>query len=221
MREITPDAQAARAFQTALYGDHPYLLRPTAEAARKLTEREAQAWFQRVRRPANGVLVIVGDIAPEAAVQAAERRLGGWRGDPVAPPRPPAALSSGAETGGGAQLLYTNDPRRQSSTLRFGCVAPPVRTQRERIAHQVLAGLIKANVYTRLRLGKGVTYGYDVDAESLRGGTANIRGHVDVDGKATPGRDQYCATGSMARGPRRSPPSASSSSAGTRPAGAA
>jgi zinc protease len=186
LREVTPDAQAARAFRTALYGDHAYRLRPTAEAARTLTERQAQAWFQRVRRPANGVLIIVGDIAPEAAVQSAEKLLSGWRGDAAAPPPPPAALSPDAGLGRGAQLLYTNDPRRRSSTVRFGCIAPPVRTPRDRIVHQVLAGLIKANVYTRLRLGKGVTYGYDVDAESLRGGTAVIRGHVDVEGTATP-----------------------------------
>jgi zinc protease len=185
MRAATPAGQAARAFRAALFGDHPYRLHPTADEARTLTEGEARAWLGRVRRPANGVLVIVGDVDPEGAAQAADRLLAAWTGDATAPPPPPPPLSSAAARGD-APILRTNDPRRRSSTIRFACVAPPVRAPRDRIVHQLLAGMIKSNVLTRLRLGQGVTYGYDVDAESLRGGTAVIRGHVDVAAPATP-----------------------------------
>lgn len=184
-----PDAQAARAFRSALFGDHPYRLDPTAEVARQLTAREAEAWFARVRRPANGVLVIVGDITPETAVQAAEKALHGWKGDGAPPPPPPAPASPGPPTtdaDGGARLLYTSDPRRQSAYVRFGCVLPPVRAPRDNIVHQHLAGMMQANLRRRLRLVKGVTYGYDVDADVFRGGTAVLLGHLDVDGKSAP-----------------------------------
>jgi zinc protease len=192
MRAAAPDGQSVRAFHAALFGDHAYGARPTAEAVRALTDRAARAWLARVRRPANGVLVIVGDVDPESAAQAADRRLRDWTGDVTAPPPPPPPLApdrGAAATGSGVhgvQVLYTIDARRESSVVRFGCVVPPVRTPRDRIVHQLLAGLIKTNVFTRLRLGKGVTYGYDVDAESFRGGTAIIRGHIDVTGSATP-----------------------------------
>ena len=153
------------------------------------------------------------------------RRCSGWKGDAAPPPAAAPALSPAARATGptaARRLLYTNDPRRQSSTLRFGCVA----AARARAARQDrppdARGHDQGELYTRLRLGKGVTYGYDVDAESFRGGTAIIRGHVDVDGKATPGRDRGAARLVRRRAAhRRSPPNASSSSAGTRPAAAA
>ena len=190
LQASAPGDQAARAFRAALFGDHAYRLNPTAESARSLTEREAQAWFARVRRPANGVLVIVGDIAPENAVQAAARALGGWKGDATPPPPPPAPPSpdprTAAAADGGAQILHTIDPRRQSAFIRFGCFLPPVRTQRDKVVHHHLAGMIKANIRRRLRLGKGVTYGSDVDPDFFRGGTAILLGHLDVEGKSAP-----------------------------------
>jgi len=189
MHAADPDDQAARAFRAALFGNHPYHLFPTAEAARTLTEREAEAWFTRVRRPANGALVIVGDIVPENAVQAAEKMLRGWKGDTAPPPQPPAPPAPAARTAdqvAGLQILHTNDPRRQSSYIRFGCFVPPVRTQRDDIVHDALGSLMEANLRRRLRLAKGVTYGADVDTDSYRGGTAVLLGHLDVDAKATP-----------------------------------
>jgi predicted Zn-dependent peptidase len=161
---------------------------PTAAAARTLTEREAETWFSRVRRPANGALVIVGDIVPENAVQAAEKMLRGWKGDTAPPPQPPAPPAPAARTAdqaAGLQILHTNDPRRQSSYLRFGCFLPPVRSPRDDVVHHLLSSLMEANLRRRLRLAKGVTYGADVDPDYERGGTAALLGHLDVEAKAT------------------------------------
>jgi predicted Zn-dependent peptidase len=183
-----PQDQAARAFRAALFGSHPYHLTPTAAAARTLTEREAETWFSRVRRPANGALVIVGDIVPENAVQAAEKMLRGWKGDTAPPPQPPAPPAPAARTAdqaAGLQILHTNDPRRQSSYLRFGCFLPPVRSPRDDVVHHLLSSLMEANLRRRLRLAKGVTYGADVDPDYERGGTAALLGHLDVEAKAT------------------------------------
>ena len=141
-----------------------------------------------MRRPANGALVIVGDIVPENAVQAAEKMLRGWKGDTAPPPQPPAPPAPAARTAdqtAGLQILHTNDPRRQSSYLRFGCFLPPVRGPRDDVVHHLLSGLMEANLRRRLRLGKGVTYGSDVDPNFDRGGTATLLGHLDVDAKAT------------------------------------
>jgi len=183
-----PHDQATRAFRAALFGSHPYHLTPTAAAARTLTEREAETWFSRVRRPANGALVIVGDIVPENALQAAEKMLHGWKGDtapPPQPPAPPAPTARTADQAAGLQILHTNDPRRQSSYLHFGCFLPPVRALRDDVIHHLLSGLMEANLRRRLRLGKGVTYSADVDPSFDRGGTATLLGHLDVDAKAT------------------------------------
>jgi zinc protease len=182
----TPSDQAARAFVNELFGTHAYHLRPTAEMARKVTGPDAQAWLRRVRRPANGALIIVGDVDPEMALQAAERTLHGWTGDatpPPPPPQPPAGPMANRD--GGAQILYTNDPRRRTAFVRFGCFLPPVRTPRDSIVNDLLSSLIEGNFRRRLRLQKGVTYDYDVAARAYRGGTAVLFGQLDVAGKAS------------------------------------
>src|SRR6185436_11831935 len=60
--EATPEGKAAQAFRSALFGKHAYHLDPTTAEMRKVTEPQVTAWFERVWRPANGALVVVGEI---------------------------------------------------------------------------------------------------------------------------------------------------------------
>jgi predicted Zn-dependent peptidase len=187
--EATPEDRAARAFRTALFGGHAYHLRPPTDVVRKVTGPEATAWLARVRRPANGVLVIVGELDPDAAVRDAQRELGGWSGDrapPPAPLPPPAPAPAGPSATGGPRLVYVEDAHRASATLRFGCFLPPVRSPRDKLVHAMLANMLAGDLWDRLRLKAGVSYAPDVDAFALRGGTAWLEGTVDVDGKAAP-----------------------------------
>ena len=191
--EATPEGQAADAFRTALFGRHPYHLMPRTAEMRGLTEREIKAWLDRVRRPANGALVVVGEIDPEAVIKDAERMLHGWKGDPAAPPPPPAPPSLAAPAprappdvimaGRGAPTSHTQDARRKSADVHFGCFLPPVQTQRAEAAEILLAHLISDGLHTNLRWKKGVSYAPSADAEAERGGTAWIEGRVDVDAR--------------------------------------
>ena len=76
----TPAERADRAFSSALWGNNVYALRLTREVADKLTADQIHAWLDRVRRPANGALVIVGDVDPRAMARTAADSLGDWRG---------------------------------------------------------------------------------------------------------------------------------------------
>jgi zinc protease len=194
--EATPEGQAARVFRAELFGNHPYQLSPKTAEMRTVTEREIKAWFDRVRRPANGAMVVVGEIDPEGIVRDTERMLHSWKGAATAPPAPPAppplpppaprAPPDVVIAGSGARTVHTLDTRRRSADVRFGCFLPPVRAQRDEVVQTLLAHLMDDGLYSRLRWKMGVSYAPDVDAQTQRGGTAWIDGRVDVDARALP-----------------------------------
>jgi zinc protease len=186
--EQTPEGRAAHAFRTALFGKHPYRLSPTTAEVTPVTEREVQAWLDRVRRPANGALVVVGEIDAEGVIRDAGKALSNWTGDAApsppapAPPSPPAGLPSPMTAR--PALIYTQDSQRQSADLRFGCFLPPVRNSRDRVVNALLSDMLEAGLFNRLRWDLGVSYSLDVDADSVRGGTAWFNGRADIDAKA-------------------------------------
>jgi zinc protease len=189
--DATPERRASRAFRSALFGDHPYGAWEPVPEMRKLAERDVQAWFERVRRPANGALIAVGEIDPDGFVRDAERALHGWKGTtapPPAPPSPPAQAPSSAGSlvvaSSGARTVVTSDPRRQSADVRFGCFLPLVRTPRDNVVGSLLATLLDDGLYGHLRSQMAVSYAPDVDAKVRRGGTAWIEGRLDVDARA-------------------------------------
>jgi len=85
--------------------------------------------------------------------------------------------------GRGAPTSHTQDARRKSADVHFGCFLPPVQTQRAEAAEILLAHLISDGLHTNLRWKKGVSYAPSADAEAERGGTAWIEGRVDVDAR--------------------------------------
>jgi zinc protease len=191
--EATPDGRASRAFRTALFGKHPYHLTPTTAETRQLTERQVQAWFERVRRPANGALVVVGEIDPEGLVRDAERALHGWKGDPSPPPAAPAPPAQPASAlvpanvvlaKNGARTIHTEDPRRRTADVRFGCFLPPVRAPRDNLVNRLLSNMLSAHLSGQLRWKLAVNYSRDVGAETVRGGSSWISGQFDVDARA-------------------------------------
>ena len=148
-----------------------------------------------MRRPANGALMVVGEIDPEALVRDADRALRGWKGDRAAPPAPPPPPSPRAPTirvppdvvvarSGAARVAYTEDARRRTADLQFGCFLPPVRTPRDAIVNELLAALLGDGLRSDACARKGVSYAPHVHAETLRGGTAWLSGRVDVDARA-------------------------------------
>ena len=195
--EATPEGKAARVLRSELFGNHPYHLSPKTAEMRTVNEREIKAWFDRVRRPANGAMVVVGEIDPEAIVKDTERMLHGWKGAAAAPPPPPAppplpppaprAPPDVVVAGmGGTRTVHTLDRRRRSADVRFGCFLPPVQAQRDEVTQTLLAHLMDDGLFSRLRWKMGVSYAPDVDAHAQRGGTAWIDGSVDVDARALP-----------------------------------
>jgi predicted Zn-dependent peptidase len=193
--EATPEGKASSTFRRALFGSHPYRLDPTTAEMRKVTEKETESWFERTWRPANAALIVVGEIDAENVLRQAERYLGGWKGDAAPPPAPPAppALPAPAPRAppdvivagsGAARTVYTEDARRRTSDIQFGCFLPPVRTGREETVSRLLASLLNDGLRSHLRWRKAVSYSPQVRVETARGGTSWISGRIDVDARA-------------------------------------
>ncbi len=174
----TPAERANSAFTSALWGSNLYALRLTKEMAGKLTADQIHAWLDRVRRPGNGALVIVGDVDPRVMARTAADRLGDWQGDPTPPPAPPAAPL--AAHGPDLPVVLAEDPHRQSTDVHFGCFLPPVRSTKDAVAGGVFREMLENELFRRLRLELGISYAPHVRATSLRGGTLVVDGHIDV-----------------------------------------
>ena len=90
-------SQPAHLARTALlkrmYGRHPYAIQtPEPEQVKAVRPAQLRALHADRVRPDGAVLVLVGDINPEKAIDAAEKALGSWTGpgrDGNVPPTPP------------------------------------------------------------------------------------------------------------------------------------
>jgi predicted Zn-dependent peptidase len=107
-------------------------------------------------RPDGSVLVLVGDLNPDKAIDAAEKALGGWSGpgkDGDVPPIP--ALEPGP-------LMLVDRPGSVQSTLRIGHRSPERATPDYvpmTLAATVLGGAFTSRLNHLIREVKGYTYG--------------------------------------------------------------
>jgi zinc protease len=88
-RQEEPSFLAQRAFQKAVYGEHPYgrLLQGSAETLRAIKREDLLRFWQSYYRPNNAVLVVVGALSRQELSSLIEKYLGEWRPAPL-PERP-------------------------------------------------------------------------------------------------------------------------------------
>jgi zinc protease len=89
--ESQPDSRAARAFQAAVYGKHPYG-RPalgTRESVEKLTPADCSAFHTKAFVPDNTLVAIVGDFDSAEVVEEIKTLTAGWMKAAVEVPPPP------------------------------------------------------------------------------------------------------------------------------------
>ncbi|WP_446216781.1 M16 family metallopeptidase [Micromonospora sp. IBHARD004] len=154
-------SQPAHLARTALlkrvYGRHPYAIQtPEPDQVRAVRPPVLRKLHADRVHPAGAVLVLVGDVQPERALDAAEQALAGWRGDghvaelPPAPPLEPGPL------------LLVDRPGSVQSSLRIALPAVP-RTHPDhaalQLANLVFGGYFSSRWVENIREDKGYTYG--------------------------------------------------------------
>ena len=167
-------SQPAHLARTALlkrmYGRHPYAVQtPEPEQVRGVRPAQLRALHADRVRPDGAVLVLVGDINPEKAIDAAEKALGSWTGpgrDGDVPPTPP--LEPGP-------LLLVDRPGSVQSSLRMALPALS-RTEPDyaalQLANLVFGGYFSSRWVENIREDKGYTYGPHTSIEHFLAGSA-------------------------------------------------
>jgi predicted Zn-dependent peptidase len=164
----------------AIYGAQPLGVTVTAKQLRKITPADVNRWIDRVRRPNNGALVLVGDLEPEQVFEAAAAELGGWGADgrPGAPPddpRPVDRLPAGDDS-----LLIQDLPGSKQVGLRLECLLPKASPDNY-AAEMVFADSMKRSLLASFREEIGASYGVSGGVVVLPGGSAVLDIGADVD----------------------------------------
>ena len=169
-------SQPAHLARTALlermYGRHPYALQtPEPEQVKGVRPAQLRALHADRVRPDGAVLVLVGDLSPEKAIDEAEKALSGWIGqgrDGNMPPTP--ALEPGP-------LLLVDRPAAVQSSLRMALPAV-ARTDPDyaalQLANMVFGGYFSSRWVENIREDKGYTYGPHTSIEHFVAGSALV-----------------------------------------------
>ncbi|MGI5214629.1 M16 family metallopeptidase [Plantactinospora sp. CA-290183] len=157
MAQSQPAHLARKALLKRMYGRHPYAVQtPEPEQVEAVRPAQLRALHAERVRPGGAILLLVGDVQPARALDAAERALAGWSGEEAPgelPPAPP--LESGP-------LLLVDRPGSVQSSVRMALPAVP-RTHPDhaalQLANLVFGGYFSSRWVENIREDKGYTYG--------------------------------------------------------------
>jgi predicted Zn-dependent peptidase len=156
MAEAQPGVIARKALQRRRYGDHPVAREmPESADVALVTAAQVRALHQGSVVPRGSVLVLVGDIDPEAAVGQVESALAQWQADHAA-----TELKDLPEVVGG-DLLLVHRPGAVQSQLRLSARAIPRTDPRYpalQLANLAYGGYFSSRLVENIREDKGYTY---------------------------------------------------------------
>lgn len=147
---------AAKAISAKLYGSHPYArVMPEPQEILAVSAAQVRALHRARVLPDGAVLVLVGDLQPRRALDAAEAALGSWSGSPK-PLRVPTVRFEASPT-----ITVVDRPGSVQSAIRFGMPAlgrehPDYAAQQ--VASMLFGGYFSSRLVANLREDKGYTY---------------------------------------------------------------
>jgi predicted Zn-dependent peptidase len=157
MARSQPRTIARLALQRRRYGDHPVTRElPEVQDLEPVTPAAVRSMQRRCVVPRGSSLILVGDLSPDAAVDAVAKALDGWRSDRTAVELPPLPELRG----GNLQLVHR--PDAVQSQLRLSAQAVPRTDERYpalQLANLVFGGYFSARLPENIREDKGYTYG--------------------------------------------------------------
>jgi len=158
--EGSPQALLAEESAATLYQNHPYRL-PTIgwmHEMEQLNRADAVAFYDRYYAPNNAVLVVAGDVDPDAVKRLAEATYGKVPRGPDLPPR----LRPSEPTHDTARTVTLDDPRVGVPSFTKGWVTPSYRTAEAGEAEaldllsEILGGSSRSRFYQELVVKTGL-----------------------------------------------------------------
>ena len=176
-----PGAVAQRFFGAEIYGRNPYGATPTRESYQAVNRDEVTRFARERLRPAEGLLVVAGDVTEAQVRELADKAFASWRGTPPASsplPPPPAQAQT--------DILLVHRPGSAQANIVLGnTTVPPTDPMYypARVATQVLGGGPDSRLFLILRERKSWTYGAYASLHRYRGvgywqATAEVRTDV-------------------------------------------
>jgi zinc protease len=167
-----PGHLARTALLKRMYGRHPYAVQtPEPEQVRGVRPGQLRSLHTDRVRPDGAVLVLVGDLQPDKAIDEADKALGSWTGpsrDGNVPPMP------GLQPG---PLLLVDRPGSVQSSLRMALPAVD-RTHPDyaalQLANLVFGGYFSSRWVENIREDKGYTYGPHTAIEHFVAGSSLV-----------------------------------------------
>ncbi len=153
-----PSSVGSMAMTRALFGAAPYGNVMTPETLKALNTKDLLAFHRSAWKPGSSVLVIAGDITPEAGFKLAETAFGGWAGatggaaattaTAAKTPAPKSVVVDIPQVGQAAVLLGRVGPSRLSTDY--------VQTA---VANAVLGDGYSSRLNSEIRIKRGLSYG--------------------------------------------------------------
>lgn len=144
-------------FRQTLFGEHPYSrIGVTQESLPAIDRSAITTYHQAYYRPNNAFLVVVGDVAPEAVFEAAEKAFGGW--ERRALPETKAAELPALK---GRTLVFVQRPNSVQSSISVGNFTPAridARWYTLQLANQIFGAAFDSRLVRNIREEKGYTY---------------------------------------------------------------
>ncbi|PXY32494.1 M16 family metallopeptidase [Prauserella muralis] len=177
-----PRVIAREALQRRRYGDHPYTREvPQPGDVERVGPEAVRALHASAVLPGGAVLVLVGDLDPDAAVGDVERALGEWRSDRRATEMPELPdLAAG-------DLLLVPRAGAVQSQLRLSAQALPRTDPRYpalQLANLAFGGYFSSRLVENIREDKGYTYGAQSGFE-FTGNKATLQVEADTASEVT------------------------------------
>ncbi|MET3651541.1 M16 family metallopeptidase [Dyella japonica] len=178
VNEADPDWQSMRAFDHAVYGEHPYARDQLTEASiNAATPQSLQKLHDERMRPERALLVIVGKINADEVLKTVEQQFGGWKAQGPAP-----ANVTQAPTAVAAQKLLVARTGAVQTNIRYGQPTAPMRDPDFiplTVANTVLGGGFSSRITHDIREDKGYSYSPYSTLDVRRNG-GNTLAVVDV-----------------------------------------
>jgi zinc protease len=153
----TPRSVGSLALTRSLFGAGPYGGVSTAKSISALTTEQLSAFHKVNWRPDAAVLVISGDVTPEAGFALAEEALGAW-----AKPTTPLAAAPAAGAALPPRALAIDMPKIGQAVVFLGRVGPSRLADDyfpTVVANNVLGGGYSARLNAEIRIKRGLSYG--------------------------------------------------------------
>ncbi len=178
-----PGYIARMVFERLVYGFHPYAFpgNGTPDSVDRITRDDLVAFHQRYFAPNNSILAVVGDVAVDEAVAAAQKTFGAWAHRDMAP----AVTQNVPEPT--RHIVVIDKPDAVQTAIRVGHVALARKNPdylSADLAVRILGGEGGNRLQQVLRMQRGLTYGASADLEAFQQ-TGHIIAETDTRSAAT------------------------------------